>query len=180
MTNKKENEEKKDLTGLKDTPIAEQGYNAKDSEYNLTTALLEAADFRNDEDSITPIEIRRNGKYLFTFNIHPISDSDARRARKKATKYMPNPNGRKLPPIEKEFDSALFHSHLIYMATIEEDQQKIWNNTAVKQKHEIMDPVDSIDVLLKVGEKLEVVDAIMDISGMGGEDDASIEEYAKN
>ena len=68
MTNKKENEEKKDLTGLKDTSVAEKGYSAKDSEYNLTTALLEAADFRNDEDSITPIEIRRNGKACHTIH----------------------------------------------------------------------------------------------------------------
>ena len=178
MTNKKE--EMKDLTGMETKPVmAESGYDAKDSEYNLTAALLEAADFRNDEASITTVEIKRNDKFLFEFNIHPISDADARRARKKATKYMPNPNGRKLPPIEKEFDSALFHSNLIYIATTEEDQQKIWNNKQVKERHEIVDPVDSIDVLLKVGEKLEIVDLIMDISGMGG-DEVTEEEYAKN
>lgn len=177
----KNEKETKDLTGLENTAaIAEEGYSAKDTEYNLTASLLQAANFRNDEANLQEIEIRRAGKFLFSFKVHPISDADARKARKRATKYMANPNGRKLPPIEKEFNSALFHSNLIYMATVEEDQQKIWNNSSVKEKYDILEPVDCIDVLLQVGEKLEIVDTIMDISGMGGIEETSEEEYAKN
>ena len=176
----KAKEENKDLTGLEASAvIAESGYSKKDSEYNLTESLLKAASFRTSEEAITTIEIKRNGTFYFSFRIHPISDADSRKARKKATTYMPNPQGRKLPPIEKEFNSALFHSNLIYIATVAEDQQKIWNNKEVKERFDILDPIDCIDILLAVGEKLDIVDAIMDISGMS-DDVTSAEEYAKN
>ena len=173
MTTK--NEEKKDLTGL------ETATNKKDAEYDLTTALLKAAEFRTSEEAITEVEIKRNGVYYFTLHVHPLSDADARKARKKATTFMPNPQGRKLPPIEKEFNSALFNSQLIYMATTTEDQNKIWKNPALSYKYDILDPIDAVDLLLAVGEKLDLVDVIMDISGMGGDvEEATPEEYAKN
>lgn len=180
-------EDKKDYTGLVNPPdeakdtLAKHPSAQKDREYDLTKALLEAADFKNDDESITPIEIQRNGKYLFTFHITPISDSETRVARRNATTFMPNPNNRKLPKIEKDFNSAEFHSWLIYLATTDEDKDKIWNNPAIKEKFGLMRPVEAIDKLLRVGEKLAVVDTIMDISGMESDDeDISPEEYAKN
>ena len=168
-------EEKKDLTGLENT-VPE---NKKAAEYDLVTSLLEAAAFRTSEDAITEVEIKRGGKYFFTVHIHPISDRDARKARKKATVYMPNPNNRKLPPIEKDFDSAAFHSLLIYYATTDEDKQKIWGNKTVMDKYDVLEPHETVDVLLQVGEKLEIVDIIMDISGLDDEE-ATPEDYAKN
>lgn len=173
MTNK---EEKKDLTGL------ETATNRKDAEYDLTEALLKAAEFRNSDDAVTAVDIKRGKKIAFTVRVRPISDNEARLARKKATTLMDNPQGKKFPKIEKSFDSTKFNSHLIYTATVEEDKKKIWGNTKLMDKFDILDPVDSIDVLLSVGEKLELVDVIMDISGMnkGGDDEATDEEYAKN
>ncbi len=168
---------KKDLTGLENSEAI--GTNAKDTGYDLTKALLAAAEFRTSEEAIKEIDICRNGVHYFTFHVHPISDKEARAARKAATKFMPNPNNRKLPPIEKEFDSAKFHSLLIYSATTAEDQEKIWNNPQVKDKYDILEPAEMVDLLLSVGEKLEIVDLIMDISGME-ENDATPEEYAKN
>lgn len=163
--------EKKSVTGL------DQATNRKEAEYDLVKALLEASEFKTAEDNITEVEIKRNGKFLFKVHIHPISEPDARFARKKATIYMPNPNGKKLPPIEKDFDSAKFSSWLIYLATTEEDQEKLWNNPAIKNKFGLMEPWESIDCLLTLGEKRKLADLVTDISGMDDdEDEESIDE----
>lgn len=171
----KETEEKKDVTGL-DTAT-----NRKEAEYDLVEALLKSAEYKTSEDEITEAEIKRNGQYLFTVHIHPISDPDARTARKKATTYMPNPNGRKLPQIEKDFDTSKFNAWLIYLATTEEDQNRIWGNPAIMQKYGLMQPVESIDVLLTLGEKRKLADLVTDISGLNDDEDTTDEEeYAKN
>lgn len=160
-----ENNEKKSVTGL------DLAADRKEAEYDLVKSLLEAADYKTDEQNITEVEIKRAGKYLFTVHIHPISDPDIRAARKKATKYMPNPNGKKLPPIERDFDNASFGSWVIYMATTEEDQQKIWGNPSVMQKFGLAQPYESIDVLLRLGEKRKLMELVTDISGLDDEDD---------
>ena len=168
--------EEKNVTGL------DMAADRKEAEYDLVKALLEAADYKTADDNITEVEIKRNGKFLFAVHLHPISDEDARLARKKSTVYMPNPNGKKLPPIEKELNSAKFTSWIIYMATTEEDQQKIWGNPAIMQKFGLIQPVESIDVLLKFGEKDKLGDLVMEISGIDDDNDETMseEEYAKN
>lgn len=168
--------EKMDVTGL------DQATNRKDAEYDLVKALLESAEYKTAESEVTEVDIKRSGKFLFTVHIHPISEPDARTARKKATTYMPNPNGRKLPPIEKEFDSAKFNAWLIYLGTTEEDQQKIWGNPAIMQKFGLAQPVESIDVLLTLGEKRKLADLVTDISGLNDDEEENMdeEEYAKN
>lgn len=153
--------EKKSVTGL------DTASNRKDAEYNLVEALLGAAEFKNDT---TEVEIKRNGKYMFSVHIRALSDSDTRFARKKATIYMDNPAGKKLPKIEKEFDNAKFKSWLIYVATTPEDQEKIWGNEAVMRKFNLMFPVDSIDILLTAGEKLELFNAVTKLSGLDDDD----------
>ena len=146
MATKNENE-RTNVTGL-DTAA-----NRQEAEYDLVKSLLEAASYKEDEDSILEIELKRKGKFLFSIHIHPISDTDLRFARKKSTTMMPNPNNKKLPPIEKEQDITKFKSWCIYLATTEEDQQRIWGNPAVIQTHSLNLPVDSIDILLTAGEK---------------------------
>ena len=169
--------EKNDVTGL------DLAANRKEAEYDLVSALLEAAEFKTAEDQIKEVEIKRAGKYLFTVHIHPIGEPDTRVARKKATIYMPNPNNKKLPPIEKDFDVAKFNSWLIYLATTEEDQKKIWGNPQLMQAKGLMQPWESIDALLTFGEKRELADLVMEISGMDDDNDEEFkdeEEYAKN
>jgi hypothetical protein len=168
--------EKKDVTGL------DQAADRKEAEYDLVKALLESAEYKTSEEEVTEVEIKRGGKFLFSVHIHPISEPDARTARKKATTYMPNPNGRKLPPIEKELDTAKFNSWLIYLATTEADQQKIWGNGAIMKKYDLAQPVESIDVLLTLGEKRKLADLVTDISGMDDDEEENVdeEEYAKN
>ena len=172
--------EKTNVTNL------DQTENRKEAEYDLVKSLLEAADFKTSEENITEAVIKRNGKYLFSVHLHPISETDARFARKKATTYMPNPNNKKLPPIPKEENETLFKSWLIYLATTEEDQEKIWGNPVIMQKYGLKQPVESIDILLRFGEKDMLSELVGKISGVLEEDDEdgagtmSAEEYAKN
>lgn len=169
------NKEEKDITGL------DQATDRKETEYDLVKALLEASEFKTDEDAVQEVEIKRGGKYLFTVHLHPISEPDATMARKKSTVYMPNPNGKKLPPIEKERNTAKFNSWLIYLATTEEDQEKIWGNRAIMEKFNLAQPYESIDCLLTLGEKQKLVELVMDLSGLSDdEEEIDEEEYAKN
>lgn len=170
-----EDKEKELVTGL------ENAEDRKEAEYDLVKALLESADYKDAEESITEAEIKRSGKYLFTVHLHPISEPDARFARKKATTYMPNPQNKKLPPIEREFDTSKFNSWLIYLATTEEDQQKIWGNPVIMQKFGLAQPFESIDVLLTLGEKHRLADLVTDISGMNDDEETvDEEEFSKN
>jgi hypothetical protein len=171
------NTTEKDLvTGL------DQAEDRKEAERDLVTSLLEAAEFKTSEDNITEADIKRNGKVLFSVHLHPISEPDARFARKKATNYMPNPNNKKLPPVEKDLNSAVFSSWLIYLATTEEDQKKIWGNPSIMQKFDLKEPVASIDILLTYGEKQKLADLVGTISGFDDDDDETMseEDYAKN
>jgi len=169
------NKEEKDITGL------DQATDRKETEYDLVKALLEASEFKTDEDAVQEVEIKRGGKYLFTVHLHPINEPDATMARKKSTVYMPNPNGKKLPPIEKERNTAKFNSWLIYLATTEEDQEKIWGNRAIMEKFNLAQPYESIDCLLTLGEKQKLVELVMDLSGLSDdEEEINEEEYAKN
>lgn len=161
---------KENVTGL------DTAYDRKEAEFDMTRALLAAAEFKTAEDNITTVDIKRAGKLLFPVRIHPIADTDIKLARKKATTKMPNPNGKKYPPIDKDFDSVKFKSWMIYLATIEEDQQRIWGNPTILQKFGLMEPAESIDVLLSAGEKSKLVDVVTDISGFDDEEDENVTE----
>jgi len=150
------------------------------AEYDLVKSLLEASDFRSTEASITEVEIIRAGKYLFTVHLHPLGDDEVRQARKHATTYAKNPQGPKYPQIEKDFDSTLFNSWLIYLATTPEDQEKIWGNPAVRSKCGLMQNVEGVDALLLYGEKSALLDRISRISGLEEEGaELTQEEFAK-
>lgn len=172
--------EKTNVTGL------DAASNRKEAEYDLVKSLLEASEYKTSDDNITEAEIKRNGVFYFSVHLHPISDPDTRFARKKATIYMPNPNNKKLPPIEKDFNNAKFRSWLIYLATTEEDQQKIWGNPAIMQKHSLTEPWEGVDALLTFGEKSRLFDLVTEISGLDEdgnpdeENNMDDEEYAKN
>lgn len=165
MAAKKEIEERTNVTGL------DQAADRKEAEYDLVTALLEAADFKTSDDSIYEAEIKRGGKFLFSVHLHPLSEADTRVARKKATIYAPNPNGKKLPKIEVDRNEPLFASWLIYLATTEADQEKIWGNPQLMKKVGAMLPVDTIDHVLTIGEKEKLTALVGKISGMVDEDD---------
>ena len=164
MANKKPVEE----TGIPEDMTREQ-------EYNLLEGLLKAASFK---EKLTPIRIERDGEHFFTFHVHGLSEKDKMEAYKKATTYMPNPAGKHLPQIEKETPNELYRSYLIYLATSEEDQKKIWGNKDLKQQLNVLRSAETIDLLLVSGEKDAVIDVIAELSGFGAQ--LSTEEFAKN
>lgn len=162
--------EKESVTGL------DQASNRKEAEFDLVKNLLEAAEFKTSEDSISTVDIKRAGKYLFSVHIHPISDADVRLADKRATIMGDNPAGKKFPKIQKDYDNAVYKSWLIYLATTEEDQKQIWGNPAIMQKFGLMQPYESIDKLLTLGEKKMLMDIISEISGLQDEDEEVMDE----
>ena len=161
-TEKKENQ---NVTGL-DTAL-----DRKEAEYDLVKSLLEAADYKNDDDEILEVEIARRGKFLFNVHIHPISDRDVKKAQKEAGEYKPNPANKKLGRVKVDQDNAKLASWLIYLATTEKDQEEIWGNKQVMSKFGLMQPWETIDILLKKGEKDDLLDHVFDISGMNDDDE---------
>lgn len=141
------------------------------AEYDLVKALFEAAAYKTAEDNIVPIDITRNGKFLFTLHIHPISDEDVAFANKQAAKMGKNPNGKHLPKIQVDFDKAAYKSWLIYLATTKEDQEKIWGNPELKARLGIYQNWETIDKLLTMGDKNKLLEKITDISGLNDDDD---------
>lgn len=150
------------------------------AEEDFINGLLAAAEFQSEETLRKEIEIKRAGKSYFSFTIRPLSNEEFQSARKKATKYMPNPQNRKLPPIEKDFDSAAFHYWIIYFATIDEDREKVWNNAEIKKRFGLFQPIESIELLLMPGERTRIVDIIMDISGLSADEELTTEDAIKN
>lgn len=182
-------EEKKSVTGL------DQANNRQAAEYDIVATLLGAAKYKEDKENFVEVELYRDGAYLFTVNLRPISDKDVRFARKKATIYAPNPNGKKLPPIEKDFDETVFRNWMIYLSTSEEDQQRIWGNPAVVSALGVKYPCETIEEILTFREKNWLFgkvkelndlddddDMTADSSDESGDDDESMDEveYAKN
>lgn len=171
-------------------PIRDSAVSAKAAEkieaaeeYDLVASLLAAAEYQKTPDLIQEVEIKRKGRVFFTVHLHPVSEDDITLASKKASKYYENPQGKKLPRVRGEMDTNLFHSWIIYLATTEEDREKIWGNRQVMEKVAAVKPAETINHLLIAGEKAEMIDIIMDISRMSDEEDdveISREEYAKN
>ena len=175
---KKQLEDENMVTGLETVKTSRE---KKEKEYDLVEALLAAADFRNDKNLITTAEIKRNGVKYFEVDVHPIGDEEARAIRRKATTYMPNPvNPGKLPPIEKSFDQGKFNALIIYAATTEEHKKLIWGNPQIKEKYNLVESYESIDVLLTVGEKNNISDLILKISGWEDDVEKQEEDYVKN
>ena len=171
--------EKTSVTGL---DLADD---RKSAEYDLVTSLLEAASYKTAEDSITEVTIERKGKFLFAVRIHPISDTDVKFAQKKAGIYKPNPTNKKLGMVKVDSENDVLGSWLIYLATVEEDQEKIWGNPAIMSKFNLRQPWESIDILLRKGEKDELLENVFKISGMDDDDEGEgkrmdNEEFAKN
>ena len=160
-----EKKETKNVTGL-DTAV-----DRKEAEYDLVTALLEAASYKTDEDSITEVTIARNGKFLFKVRIHPLSDADVKQAQKMAGVYKPNPTNKKLGKVKVDQENDKLASWLIYLATVPEDQEKIWGNSKIMSTYNLMQPWESVDTLLKKGEKDKLLEQVFVISDMNDDED---------
>ncbi|MCM1104896.1 MAG: hypothetical protein NC409_12420 [Clostridium sp.] len=148
------------------------------NEDDFIQGLIAAADFAEEETQ--RIEIIREGKLYFAFNIHPLSSQEYEKCKKKHTKYVRNKQfGMKLP---EDTDRIKYQSAIIYEATVDEDKEKLWDNKKVwaamnAKKDRVINGLDVIELSLKAGEKDKVLEAIDKLSGYG---DSNIEEVAKN
>lgn len=170
MTTNKKVEEAAENLGINEEMTQEE-------EFDLVTGFLKAAETLSEETKT--YKVRRGKKVLFSFRLHALSEPEMKQALKKSTTYMPNPKGKRLPPIEKERDQVKYNSYIIYLATVDEDRAKIWDNPELKQKLGVMESYELIDKVLRPGDKDEVINLIDELCGYG-EDDLSDIDIAKN
>lgn len=147
------------------------------NEEDFIQGLIDAADFASEETQ--RVEIIRDGRLYFAFNIRPLSSQEYEKCKKKHTKYVRNKQlGMKLP---EETDRVKYQSAVIYEATVDEDRRKLWDNRKVwdalnAKEDRIMNGLDVIEYCLKAGEKDKVLEAIDKLSGY----ETDLEEVAKN
>ena len=145
------------------------------NEESLLDNLLSAANYKEDDDETVEIVINRKGKDLFSFHIHPLSEDDFARCRKKCTKYVKSKTNAGIR-VPEELDAVRYRCRLSYEATVEEDRKKIWENKALWKAKDLVTGIEAVDVLLKAGEKNAICDKLDEISGY----DMSEEDVAKN
>ncbi|MFA9457432.1 hypothetical protein ACERJO_11775 [Halalkalibacter sp. AB-rgal2] len=150
------------------------------TEETFLRGLLDAAE--DQKQNVVKIEIARNGKVYFSFDIHALTEQEYMKAQNDATKFKKarNLGGVK---VAEETNQAKFRSLLIYRATTKEDQGKLWNNKEAWDQLNVLNGVDLIDKVLLAGEKKAIIDKIDEISGYKDdedEDSTSVGEYAKN
>lgn len=78
--------------------------------------------------------------------------------------------------VAESVEVASYRSDIIYMATVEEDRKKIWDNKAAWDRLGVATGRDLIDIVLMAGEKDAVLDKIEEISGF----QPTVEETVKN
>lgn len=154
-------------------------------ESDFISGMLAAAEYKNEE--IRVIEISREGKLYFSFNIHALGEAEANQCRKKHTKYVRNKSiGIKFA---EETDNAKFRSSLIYHATIPSHREQLWDNKTVwsgliAKGCQIVTALDVIEAVLLGGEKDRVIDEINKLSGFNSENleevENGLEDATKN
>ncbi len=143
-------------------------------ENDILGGLLAAANYKNDEDEIVPIEIARGGVVLLKFRIRPLSEDEYVKCRERYTKYVRNKQiGIKVP---EDTDTNMYRNALIYQATVAEDREKLWDNKAAWRQLDVLSGTELIGVVLKPGEKDAVLNKLDEISGYS----SALEEVAKN
>ena len=158
------------------TPTEEEMQaSARENETSLLDGLLAAANYKEDDDETVEIVINRNKKDLFSFHIHPLSEEDFNRCRKRATKYVKSRANAGIR-VPEEVDTVKYRCMLIYEATVPEDRKKIWDNKALWKAKDLATGTEAVDVLLKAGEKNAICEKIDSISGY----EMTEEEVAKN
>jgi Phage XkdN-like protein. len=170
----------KDITDFSKTDAVLEKVIAPKVEEDVLATLLSMSDEKKSNDEAIAIDVKRGGVVRFTFKINQLSDEDIRKSRKAATTTKSNPNGKKYPPIEWDRNETKYRSLVIYNATVPEDRNKIWGNASFMQQKNLVEPWESVDEILNVGEKMSIFEKVLDHSGLLDADDEPEEEYAKN
>ncbi len=118
------------------------------NEMDLIGGILEAADSKNYHKLQESIEIKRNGKILFDFNIRSLRQEE-------------------ISNLMKEYATEKFVLQKIYLATI--DKEKIWDNWEIqnglrKKGFSISTGIDVIQAVLEESEIKEISAKIDKIS----------------
>ena len=144
-------------------------------EGDILKGLLEAEQYRWNEENSVNIQVERRGKLLFSFRIRPLGEEEYQKCKEKCTKYVRNNQyaGIKIP---ESTDSVRYRSLLIYTATVDEDRKAIWDNTEAWRQINVLNGPDLIDKVLLAGEKDAILDKLDEISGYT----STLEEVAKN
>lgn len=153
-----------------------------DEEFEIMAGFLKAVEMV--ETTTKKIEIRRNGELLLRFRVHAVTGPDMRKAQKAATSYIPNPKMKK-QKIENDRNPVVYESYIIYLATVDEDRKKYWDNPELQSRFDVMQGHELIDKALLPGEKDYVIDVINELSGYNNDDEDEEEtrddtEIAKN
>lgn len=156
----------KNTDNINEVEFTEEENKAQIREYyedDILGGLLASAGFKDNEAEIHPIEIERDGKVVLKFHIRPLADSEYNKAKENNSKYAKNKQlGIKF--IEST-DNSRYRSELIYIATIEEDRKKIWDNKEAWKKLNVLSGTDLVGIVLKAGEKAAVLELLDSISG---------------
>lgn len=146
------------------------------NEKQLLAGLLELGSRKDEEASYKTVSIRRGGVKKIEFRIRPLSESEIIQCRENATKYAPRKANQ--PRVAIDTNEALVRAWIIYSATVDNDRAKLWDNNEAKKALGVYRGEEMIDAVLLAGEKLEVLEQIMSISGY--DDEATMLETAKN
>ena len=166
---------------IKDIPVEEIETDEETTQNTIRSfendslgGLLAAANYKNDEDEIVPIEIARGGVVFLKFRIRPLSEDEYIKCKERHTKYVRNKQiGIKVP---EDTDTNMYRNALIYQATVEEDRAKIWDNKDAWKQLDVLSGAQLIGVVLKPGEKDAILNRLDEISGYN----SALEEVAKN
>lgn len=130
-------------------------------EGDIVNALMEAASFRSGEDKRRKVLIKRNDKILFEFTVEPLNEDDWSRCRRENLKNKNKPT--------EELNNARYLAQAIFMATIDEDKKRLWNNREVWLKLNVGSGVDVVNLVLTPGEKAKIGEVLLDIGGYNDE-----------
>ena len=140
----------------------------REYEGDIISALVETASYKDDDRETRKIKIARNGVLMFTFRVRPLTEEEFNKARRQNLKNRGRRN--------EEVDYARQRSQVIYMATIDEDKKRLWNNKEVWNKLNVASGIDAVGEILKYGEKIKIGEVIEEISGY----DDKLDEIIKN
>ena len=91
-------------------------------------------------------------------------------------RYMASTNKQLGTRVAESVDAARYRAQLIYEATVEEDRDKIWDNRDAWKNLNVLNGTDLVEVVLKSGEKDEILAKLDEISGY----QPTMEDVAKN
>lgn len=136
----------------------------KIDENNIVDVLLGAADFRTNSER-TKITIARAN---FSFEIRGVNEDEVARAQKLSTRNR----GRR----DEQTDWNRYAANLIYLATVDEDKARLWDNRDVWQALNAVNGADVVFKCLKPAERADIVAVIEKLSGYD-DSDINVDEF---